>query len=169
MREAAGPGSTERPRRSGLACAGAMMVLALKLITAGVSYQDGLKKPEVPHLCLRTALQRPHAYPPAHDMTVAAACICLGPRMGAQPIDLSLHLADQLRALQELSPYQQRHRLTKMPSPLEWLSFTFASGNLLAGPYFELSDYLDFINRRGPWDPRSKQPSLASQYGAGVR
>jgi hypothetical protein len=27
--------------------AGAMMVLALKLITAGVSYQDGLKKPEV--------------------------------------------------------------------------------------------------------------------------
>ena len=24
-----------------------MMVLALKLITAGVSYQDGLKKPEV--------------------------------------------------------------------------------------------------------------------------
>ncbi|CAK0783622.1 hypothetical protein CVIRNUC_006821 [Coccomyxa viridis] len=93
---------------------GAMMVLALKLITAGVSYQDGLKKPE------------------------------------------------------ELSPYQQRHRLTKMPSPLEWLSFTFASGNLLAGPYFELSDYLDFINRKGPWDPKSKQPSLASQYGAGA-
>lgn len=56
-----------------------------------------------------------------------------------------------------------------MPSPLEWLSFTFASGNLLAGPYFELSDYLDFINRKGPWDPKSKQPSLASQYGAGVR
>ena len=54
-----------------------------------------------------------------------------------------------------------------MPSPLEWLSFTFASGNLLAGPYFELSDYLDFVNRKGPWDPKSKQPSLASQYEQG--
>ena len=71
--------------------------------------------------------------------------------------------------MQELSPYQQQHRLTKMPSPLEWLSFTFASGNLLAGPYFELSDYLNYIERKGPWDPRSRQPSARSQYGAGVR
>ena len=44
------------------------MVLALKLITAGVSYQDGLKKPEVPPLCLHTALQHPNAHPGAHAM-----------------------------------------------------------------------------------------------------
>ena len=69
---------------------------------------------------------------------------------------------------QELSPYQQRHRLTKLPSLLEWLSFTFASGNLLAGPYFELSDYLDYMERRGPWDPKSRRPTARSQYGAGV-
>ncbi|CAL5220084.1 g2035 [Coccomyxa viridis] len=93
---------------------GAMMVLALKLITAGVSYQDGLKKPE------------------------------------------------------ELSPYQQRHRLTKLPSPLEWLSFTLASGNLLAGPYFELSDYKDYMERKGPWDPKTRRPTARSQYGAGA-
>ena len=53
------PGSIERLRQPRLACAGAMMVLALKLITAGVSYQDGLKKPEVPRLCLHIALQPP--------------------------------------------------------------------------------------------------------------
>ncbi|EIE25092.1 membrane bound O-acyl transferase family protein [Coccomyxa subellipsoidea C-169] len=93
---------------------GAMMVLALKLISAGVSYQDGLRKSE------------------------------------------------------ELTPYQQAHKLTQMPSVLEWLSFTFASGNLLAGPYFELADYLNFIQKKGPWDPRSKQPTAASQYKAGA-
>ena len=32
-----------------------------------------------------------------------------------------------------------------MPSLLEWLSYVFAAGNLLAGPTFELSDYLAYI------------------------
>ena len=58
--------------------------------------------------------------------------------------------------------------LTKMPSPLEWFSFTFASGNLLAGPYFELSDYLNYMERKGPWDPKSRRPTARSQYRAGV-
>ena len=35
------------------------MVLALKLISAGVSYQDGLKKPEVPVLA-RCGLLQPY-------------------------------------------------------------------------------------------------------------
>lgn len=70
---------------------------------------------------------------------------------------------------QELTTYQQAHKIAKMPSLLEWLSFIFASGNLLAGPYFELSDYLNFIERKGPWDPKSKQPTAANQYMAGVR
>ena len=73
-----------------------------------------------------------------------------------------------LCVMQDLSPYQQAHKLVQMPSLLEWLSFVFASGNLLAGPYFELADYLNFIQKKGPWDPRSKQPSDASQYRAGV-
>ena len=121
--------------------------------------------PTLPAYCLAAS----KAHPDAHALGVAATCICLGQCVLAHHVDLSAHRAKRLHASQELSPYQQRHRLTKMPSPLEWLSFTFASGNLLAGPYFELSDYLDFINRKGPWDPKSKQPSLASQYGAGVR
>ena len=55
-----------------------------------------------------------------------------------------------------------------MPSPLEWLSFTFASGNLLAGPYFELSDYLNYMERKGPWDPKAKRFTAKSQYENGV-
>ena len=70
--------------------------------------------------------------------------------------------------MQDLTPYQQSHKLVQMPSLLEWLSFVFASGNLLAGPYFELADYLNFVQKKGPWDPRSKQPTAGSQYKAGV-
>ena len=44
--------------------------------------------------------------------------------------------------LQDLKPYQRAHRLAKVPSVLEGLSYLFAAGNLLAGPHFELSDYL---------------------------
>jgi hypothetical protein len=39
--------SGERWRENNVDFTGAMMVLALKLISAGVSYQDGLQKPEV--------------------------------------------------------------------------------------------------------------------------
>lgn len=34
-----------------------------------------------------------------------------------------------------------------LPSLLEFLSYVFAFGNLLAGPFFELRDYLDYIGR----------------------
>ena len=71
---------------------------------------------------------------------------------------------------QELSPYQQAHAVRRLPSLLEWLSFMFSAGNLLAGPYFELADYLAYIERRGPWDPKAtRQPSLGNQYLTGVR
>ena len=65
---------------------------------------------------------------------------------------------------QELRPYQQSHKLVSMPSLLEWLSYIFASGNLLAGPFFELRDYRDYIERQGPWEkgfPSSVAPGLA--------
>ncbi len=53
--------------------------------------------------------------------------------------------------VQELTPYQESRKLVAMPSPLEWLSYIFASGNLLAGPFFELRDYRDYIQRQGAW------------------
>ena len=52
---------------------------------------------------------------------------------------------------QELTSYQESRKLVAMPSPLEWLSYIFASGNLLAGPFFELRDYRDYIQRQGAW------------------
>ncbi|KAA6421295.1 MAG: membrane bound O-acyl transferase family [Trebouxia sp. A1-2] len=58
---------------------------------------------------------------------------------------------DGLMPAQELTPYQEARKLVAMPSPLEWLSYIFASGNLLAGPFFELRDYRDYIQRQGAW------------------
>ena len=139
------------------------MVLALKLISAGVSYQDGLKKPEVPFLAQRGLLQPL----PAHCPVVAFF------RRTRLSMPVDVHYRQALAGdpyAQEMSPYQQAHVVRQLPSLLEWMSFIFAGGNLLAGPYFELSDYLAYIERRGPWDPKvTRQPSLAAQYEAGVR
>lgn len=54
-----------------------------------------------------------------------------------------------------LTPYQQSHLITRMPSPLSYLSFVFGLGNLLAGPPIEYSEFNDFIELKGLWDPKS--------------
>ncbi len=50
--------------------------------------------------------------------------------------------------LQELRPYQESMKLHLMPSLLEFFSYVFAAGNLLAGPFFEFRDYIEYIERR---------------------
>ena len=52
-------------------------------------------------------------------------------------------------ALQELSPYQAVHAVASTPNPLQYLSFVFGLGNLLAGPYLEYVDYDNFMNLKG--------------------
>lgn len=43
-------------------------------------------------------------------------------------------------------------KLDRLPSLLEYYSYCFASGNLLAGPFFEAKEYFDFIERKvGVW------------------
>lgn len=54
-----------------------------------------------------------------------------------------------------MNSYLQAHALYTLPSFLEWMSFIFGFGNLLAGPYVEITDYLDFIHERGLWDPHA--------------
>ncbi len=60
---------------------------------------------------------------------------------------------------QELqNDYQRKHCIRAMPSFLEFLSYSWAAGNLLSGPFFEFSDYRDYINRQGLWDPEAGRP-----------
>lgn len=73
---------------------GAQMVLTLRLIAIGVSYQDGSRPAE------------------------------------------------------RLSEYGAKKQLQRLPSLQEFFSYLFAAGNLLAGPFFEAKDYLDYIERK---------------------
>ena len=72
-----------------------------------------------------------------------------------------------MAVLQDLTTYQQQHKIRQLPSLLEYLSYVFASGNLLAGPTFELADYLAFMRRSGPWDPNAPK-SMPSPVAAGL-
>lgn len=44
--------------------------------------------------------------------------------------------------------YAAAKRLHELPSLLEFLSYLFAAGNLLAGPFFEARDFKDYIERK---------------------
>ncbi|KAG2485077.1 hypothetical protein HYH03_016174 [Edaphochlamys debaryana] len=63
---------------------------------------------------------------------------------------------------EDLNSYQSAHQLTRCPSPLEFLSYLVGMGNLLAGPFFEFSDYKAFIELKGPWDPKAARPMPSS-------
>ena len=52
-----------------------------------------------------------------------------------------------------LGPYAVAHARRAAPTPLEWASYCLSCGGLLSGPFFELGDYLDYVNRVGAWEP----------------
>ncbi|KAK9810978.1 hypothetical protein WJX73_003119 [Symbiochloris irregularis] len=84
-------------------------------------------------------------------------------------ISLASCYQDGLRKDEELTEYQRKMKLERMPSLLEYLSYVFASGNLLAGPNFEMADYLKFIEGRGPWAPNASRPVPSSWQPGLVR
>lgn len=86
---------------------------------------------------------------PHHPWTKKLGCTCKGNYYGLTAVD----------GMQGLSDYQQMHKLTRMPSLFEFISFAFSTGNLLSGPCFEIRDYLEYVERTGPWDPKNKVPS----------
>ncbi|KAK9836737.1 hypothetical protein WJX74_007100 [Apatococcus lobatus] len=74
-------------------------------------------------------------------------------------ISAAVCYADGLRPEKDLNDYQRTHKLTRLPSLFEFVSFVFSTGNLLSGPCFEIRDYLEYVDRKGPWDPKNKVPS----------
>lgn len=59
--------------------------------------------------------------------------------------------------MQALSEYAAAHAVEASPNPLEYLSFVFGLGNLLAGPYIEYVDYRDFIELKGVGSGRREE------------
>lgn len=58
-------------------------------------------------------------------------------------------LLTDLFEMQDMTPYQAEHALARLPSPLQFLSYVFCLGNLLAGPAVEYAEYEDFIEHKG--------------------
>eukprot|EP00887_Chlorella_sp_A99_P005606 scaffold1.g5606.t1 len=70
--------------------------------------------------------------------------------------------------LWDLRPYPTSKRLEQLPSQLEYWSYVFAGGNLLAGPFFEARDWFDYVARRGPWDERYPEKRIPSALVPGL-
>lgn len=66
-------------------------------------------------------------------------------------ISLAVCYQDGLKSDEVLSPYQKEHRLKDLPTMLETFSYLFSAGNLLAGPFFEAKDYLQWVSYSGVW------------------
>lgn len=76
--------------------AGALMVLTLKVISASMSYEDGVIKKE-----------------------------------------------------ESLRVSQKKNRLMKLPSLLQYLGYCLNCGTHLAGPVYEIKDYIDWTEDKG--------------------
>jgi hypothetical protein len=48
-----------------------------------------------------------------------------------------------------MSAFQAAHVVDRLPSLLEYCSFMFSLGNMLAGPYLEFTPYKQFIELQG--------------------
>lgn len=67
-------------------------------------------------------------------------------------VSIAMCFQDGARDDAAMREYARGNRLTVLPSLLEYFSYLFAAGNLLAGPFFESSEYFHFVNRTGEWD-----------------
>ena len=46
----------------------------------------------------------------------------------------------------ELSKYQQEYKLDKLPSLLEYWSYSVTTFGNILGPFFEFKDYINYVN-----------------------
>lgn len=62
----------------------------------------------------------------------------------------------------DLLPEQVENKVVKMPSVIEILSYVYFSSGCICGPFFEYSDYVMFIEKRGRYQniPSTVVPSL---------
>ena len=68
---------------------------------------------------------------------------------------------DGTRPAEQLSEYAAKKQLQRLPSLLEFYSYLFAAGNLLAGPFFEARDFFDYVDRKAGHRRRLRRPSPA--------
>lgn len=67
---------------------------------------------------------------------------------------------------ENLLPEQIERKVVKMPSPLEMISYVYYCGACICGPFFEYSDYINYIERKGIYSkiPSSIIPALTRLF-----
>lgn len=111
-----------------------------------------------PYLILQHVLQASGAAWKEGHLDFTGAQMVLTLRL----IAVAVSYQDGGKPAAKLQEYAARKRLRQLPSPLEFFSYLFAAGNLLAGPFFEASDFFDYVQRKGEWDegdPAKRIPS----------
>ncbi|EPS74023.1 hypothetical protein M569_00723, partial [Genlisea aurea] len=83
-------------------------------------------------------------------------------------ISCAINYNDGLLKEEDLSSAQKKYRLIKLPSLLEYFGYCLCCGTHLAGPVYEIKDYLDWTDRKGIWQTKGKG-LLPSPYGATLR
>eukprot|EP00873_Tetraselmis_striata_P000705 jgi/Tetstr1/420969/TSEL_012029.t1 len=68
-------------------------------------------------------------------------------------ISCATNVSDSHKEDKHLRPSERQWMIRAAPTPLEFVSYVFATGNLLAGPHFHVKTYLEYIERRGLWSP----------------
>ncbi|GAB2294055.1 Lysophosphatidylcholine acyltransferase 1 [Dionaea muscipula] len=74
-------------------------------------------------------------------------------------ISCSINYNDGLLKEEGLRDNQQKNRLLKLPSLIEYVGYCLCCGSHFAGPVYEMKDYLDWTEGNGIWSPSEKQPS----------
>jgi MBOAT, membrane-bound O-acyltransferase family len=67
------------------------------------------------------------------------------------------------------SPERAAFKVARAPNPIHYFSYIFATGNLLAGPFFEYREYMDFMARTGDWRRACEGRLLGAAATAAVR
>ncbi|XP_052176318.1 lysophospholipid acyltransferase 1-like [Diospyros lotus] len=83
-------------------------------------------------------------------------------------ISCAINYNDGLLKEEDLSEAQKKNRLLKLPSLVEYIGYCLCCGSHLAGPVYEMKDYLDWTEGKELW-ARSEKGLLPSPYGATVR
>ncbi|MCO5559700.1 hypothetical protein L7F22_013301 [Adiantum nelumboides] len=74
-------------------------------------------------------------------------------------VSAAINYQDGLLKEEDLRPAQKENRLVVLPSVAEYVGYCLCCGTHLAGPVYEMKDYLDWTADKGLWSPSQKPPS----------
>lgn len=107
-----------------------------------------------------------HVYYMSGDAWKEGGIDCTGALMvlTLKVVSSAINYQDGLLKEEELRPAQKKHRMLRLPSLNEYAGFCLCCGTHLAGPVYEIQDYLAWTANEGMWSPSSEKP-LPSPYG----